>query len=302
MKVGYIGLGVMGGALARRLCKSRDLQVFDLNPDTVAALTSVGATTADSPTALAETCDIVMLCLPRSSNVREAIFGPGGLSEGLKPGAVIIDQTSGDPGETRRMAKELESRHITLIDAPVSGGATGAEEGNIAIMVGASQDVFNRVLPLLESISAKVFRCGEVGAGQIMKLVNNTVSASVRCVTMEAVAMALRNGLDLGTVTEVLNSGGAASRVTERLLPAVIKGEPDSFFYLSLMLKDLNLSTQLAVECGVPLQFGETTRSLLQSAVNSLGPQANYFEITAYIAAQAGVELPGREERARPMP
>ena len=291
MQVGYIGLGVMGSALARRLSLSRPLHVFDLNANALTSLVGAGARAASSPAALAAESDTVMLCLPRSSDVRIALFGEDGVVRGLKPGAIIIDQTSGDPGETRKMAAELSNHDIHLIDAPVSGGAQGAEAGTIAIMVGGDDEQVLRVRPILEEISPNIFHCGGVGSGQVMKLVNNTISASNRFVMLEAVAMGVRNGLDIHTMADVLNSGGARSRASESLLPAIARGEPDSFFLLSLMLKDLNLSTQLAIETGVPLQFGQLTRSMLQMALNAFGPEANYFDISKLVAAQAGIRF-----------
>ncbi|MEZ5649956.1 MAG: NAD(P)-dependent oxidoreductase [Burkholderiaceae bacterium] len=292
MKIGYVGLGVMGGALARRLQSSRDLRVYDLNPDAVAGLVGAGASAADSPASLARDCDVVMLCLPTSAHVREAIFGERGLAEGLKAGAIVVDQTSGDPNETRRMAVELAGRSIEMVDAPVSGGAAGAKAGTIAIMVGGGEAQLASVRPILADISPNVFHCGGIGAGQVMKLINNMVSSTIRMVTLEGVAMGVRNGIDLQTMTDVLNSGGARSRVSENLLPAVIRGRPDSFFLLSLMLKDLNLATQLGVDSGVPLHYGHLTRAMLQTASNTFGPDANYYEVTRLVAMQAGVEFP----------
>ena len=244
MKIGYVGLGVMGAALAQRLVLSRHIDVFDLREDAVKSLVASGATAAASPAVLARGCDVVLLCLPRSSDVRTAIFGKDGLAEGLKPGSTVVDQTSGDPNETRRMAAELAERGIHMIDAPVSGGAAGAKAGAIAIMVGGEEAQIARVRPIFTDISPNVFVCGDIGAGQVMKLINNMVSSTIRFVTLEGVAMGIRNGLDLQTMTDVLNSGGARSKASESLLPAVVRGEPDSFFLLSLMLKDLNLAIQ----------------------------------------------------------
>lgn len=291
MKVGYIGLGVMGGALARRLLLSCPLHVFDLNAEAVAAMVGAGATAATSPAEVAGVADVVLLCLPRSSHVRTVIFGENGLVERLKPGAIVVDQTSGDPNETRRMAAELSRRGVQLIDAPVSGGAAGAEAGTIAIMVGGAEEIVSRVRPVLERISPNVFPCGGTGAGQVMKLINNTISVCNRLAMLEGVAMGLRNGLGLATMTDVLNSGGARSRASEQMLPALVRGEPDSFFLLSLMLKDLNLSAQLAQESGVPLLFGQMARGMLQTASNAFGPGANYFDISDLVAMQAGTSF-----------
>jgi 3-hydroxyisobutyrate dehydrogenase len=289
MSVGYIGLGAMGGALARRLLPSRTLHVCDRNPDLTAAFAELGGVPARTPADIARHCDVIFICVPRSSDVRNVIFGEHGLVNDLKPGTLIVDQTSGDPNETRLMASEIEKREAFMADAPVSGGIRGANAGTIAIMVGAEVGIFDRARPILETISPNIFHCGGIGSGQVMKLVNNTISACIRLATVEAVAMGLKNGLELSTITDVLNSGGARSRVTENLLPALVKREQSAHFALSLLLKDLNLAIGLAADSGVPLHFGHLARSMLQVADNQLGPNANLDEIVKVVAGQAGV-------------
>ncbi len=234
---------------------------------------------------------MIMLCLPRSRDVRAVIFGPNGLADALKPGAVVIDQTSGDPTETRKMSEELARRGVHMVDAPVSGGAAGAAAGTIAIMAGGAREQLDRVRPIFEQISPNIFECGGIGSGQVMKLINNMVSTCNRFAMLEGVAMGKRNGLDLSVMSDVLNAGGARSKSSENMLPAIVRGEPDSFFYLQLMLKDLNLASALATETGIPLQFGQMARGMLQAASNRLGPEANLFEISDYVAAEAGTSF-----------
>lgn len=141
MELGYIGLGNMGGALARRLLRQHKMRVYDLKPENMAKLADKGGVASQSPKALAAQSDIVMTCLPTSKEVRDAIFGADGIAAGLKPGGIIADMTTGDPNATRAMAKELSAQGITLVDAPVSGGPHGADAGTIAIMIGASEEV-----------------------------------------------------------------------------------------------------------------------------------------------------------------
>jgi 3-hydroxyisobutyrate dehydrogenase len=291
MELGYIGLGIMGGALAKRLMLSHRLRVYDLNPAVRADFVERGATVALHPSEVASACDIIFICVPRSENVREIIFGEGGLRQNLAAGKIIIDQTSGDPNQTRAMAAELEKLSVAFIDAPVSGGARGAEAGTIAILVAAAAGNFQKVEPLLKSISPNVFHCGEVGAGHVLKLINNTISTCNRFATLEGVAMGLKNGLSLETMTEVLNTGGARSRITENVLPALLRGERKAHFALSLMLKDLNLASQLAAASGAPLHFGHLARSLLQVSANMLGPEADLQEVADIVAMQAGAKL-----------
>ena len=158
-------------------------------------------------------------------------------------------------------------------------------------MIGGTEPHVTSIRPLLEEISTNITLCGEIGAGQVMKLINNTISTCNRCALLEGLTMGLRNGLDLATMHRVLNTGGAASRLTERMLPGLVSGVPDSFFLLSLMLKDLNLATELAIASGTPLQFGHMARALLQSASHALGPGANLFALSDHLAALAGTSF-----------
>jgi 3-hydroxyisobutyrate dehydrogenase len=291
MQTGYIGLGSMGGALARRLAKTIPLMVYDRSEAACRLLEASGATVAASAHALARDCDIVMICVPRSADVDTILFGPDGIAADLGPGKIVIDQTSGDPSETRQMGEKLANRDVALIDAPVSGGPSGADAGTIAIMVGADDSVYERASPILEAISPNIFRCGALGTGQVMKLVNNTVTMGARFATLEAAAMGVRNGLDLATITDVLNAGGARTKTSENMLPAIVRGEQHAKFALALMLKDLNLANALAIDSGAPLAFGQLTRNTLQVALNEEGEDANLDVIVDLIGRQAGVDL-----------
>ncbi|MES1264317.1 MAG: NAD(P)-dependent oxidoreductase, partial [Variovorax sp.] len=243
MKVGYVGLGSMGGALARRLHRTHPLHVHDLDPAAVARMLEKGARACATLRELAAACDVVLLCLPMSTHVRAAIFGPDGLAAGLRPGTLLVDQSTGDPSETRAMAVELAARDVALIDAPVSGGVQGAEAGTIAIMVGAEAKELTRVEPVLAAISSNVFHAGGVGAGQVMKLVNNLLSGAQRLLTMEAVALAAKNGIDPERACEILLAGGARNSFTEKFMaPHIIKGRLDVGFTLGLMHKDMRLA------------------------------------------------------------
>ena len=142
MKLGFVGLGAMGGALARRLMLSHKLRVLDLRPEAIASFVENGAIPTQDGASMARECDVVMLCLPRSSDVRAAIFGEGGLIVGLTPGQIVVDQTTGNPNETRAMAAELAEKGVIMIDAPVSGGPAGADAGTITIMVGGEKETF----------------------------------------------------------------------------------------------------------------------------------------------------------------
>ena len=291
MQLGYIGLGNMGGALARRILRVHKMRVYDLRPQTMAKLADQGAAPTQSPKALAAECDMVMTCLPTSKEVRDAIFGTEGIAAGLKKGGVIADMTTGDPNATRAMAKELAGSGISLIDAPVSGGPHGADAGTIAIMVGASPELYQRVRPIFETISPNIFRCGDVGTGHVMKLVNNVIAASVRTVTFEAIAMGIKNGLSLKACAEVLAKGSARSYSTEITLPRLLSANAQASFTLGLMHKDVRLATELGVASGSPMLVAGVVRELFQSALNEQGADADVNTMIRLFERQSKVEI-----------
>jgi 3-hydroxyisobutyrate dehydrogenase len=295
MELGYIGLGNMGGALARRILRVHKMRVYDLNPEAMARLADKGGAPSQSPKALAAECDMVMTCLPTSKEVREAIFGPDGIAAGLKKGGIIADMTTGDPNATREMAKELAAKGVSLIDAPVSGGPHGADAGTIAIMIGARADLYQRVKPVFETISPNIFHCGDVGTGHVMKLVNNVIAASVRTVTFEAVAMGIKNGLSLKTCAEVLAKGSARSYSTEITLPRLVSGQMQANFTLGLMHKDVRLATELGVASASPMPVSNLVREIFQTALNDQGAGADVNMLIRLFERQSQVEVvPGK--------
>ncbi|WP_233853013.1 NAD(P)-dependent oxidoreductase [Paraburkholderia sp. HD33-4] len=292
MNVGYVGLGSMGGALARRLLLTHPLVVYDRSPDAVRNLVSLGAVACESPGEVAARCDVVFLCLPTSAHVREVLFGPDGIVQGAGRNTVVVDQTTGDPGETRRMGAELANRGITLIDAPVTGGIKGAEAGTISIMVGAATEVFEAYLPILHAISTNVFHAGGLGAGHVIKLVNNLLSGSQRLLTMEAVALAAKNGIDPEAACKILMSGGANNAFLEKFMaPHVIKGNVSPGFTLGLMHKDVRLACQMASESGMPMFFGSSAREFYQMCINELGANAQVHAAALVFDRIAGTHV-----------
>lgn len=291
MQLGYVGLGNMGAALARRLLRKDKMRVYDLRPEAMERLAGLGGIASQSPKALAAESDLVMTCLPTSKEVREVVFGSDGLASGLKKGAIIADMTTGDPSATREMAKDLAASGITLIDAPVSGGPHGADAGTIAIMVGAPAEVYARVKPIFETISPNIFHCGDVGTGHAMKLVNNVVAAGVRMVTFEAVTMGIKSGLSLETCARVLAKGSARSYTTEITLPKFVKGELKTNFTLGLMLKDVRLATGLGQANASPMPVANLVREIFQMAVNELGAESDINSLVHLHERQSKVEF-----------
>ncbi|MCX7365913.1 MAG: NAD(P)-dependent oxidoreductase [Alphaproteobacteria bacterium] len=291
MKIGFVGLGRMGGALARRLMREHRLSVFDLRPEVRQAFAQEGAEAMASPVALAKECDLVLTCLPTSAEVRDVICGADGLAAGLKKGSLIADMTTGDPNATRQMAEMLRAREIELIDAPVSGGPHGAVAGTIAIIVGSTEAQFARMRPVFATISPNIFHTGGVGTGQIMKLVNNVIAAGVRAATFEGVALGVKNGLDLKTCVDILQKGTARSYTTELALPGLLDPNRKMTFSLGLMHKDVRLATDVAAQSGVPMPLASAVREVFLTAINELGYETDLNDLIRVCERQARVAI-----------
>jgi len=291
LNVGYVGLGAMGGAVARRLMTSRRLHIFDTRPEVVRELVAEGAIACPDLVSLARACDIIMLCLPTSSVVRRVILGNEGLAEALESGKIIIDQTTGDPAETQAIAAELARIGVQLVDAPLSGGPDGAAAGTVAIMCGGSADALRRVRPLLESISPNILDCGKGGNGHLAKVVNNAVSSLGRLVTYECVAAGFKYGLTLADMSDVLNKSSGWSGASRKVLPALGCGRSTAKLMLELKVKDLSLAAQLGMSGGAPMMISSVVRSLYEAGANQLGGTADVDEMTHLYEAMAAVKF-----------
>jgi 3-hydroxyisobutyrate dehydrogenase len=291
MELGYIGLGNMGGALARRLLREHKIRAFDLRPEVVARFAEAGAIPTQSAQALARESEMIMTCLPTSAQVRDVLFGEGRVAEVLRPGQIWADMTTGDPGETREMAKQLAEKGVQMIDAPVSGGPHGANAGTIAIMVGAPPELFAKVKPIFATISPNIFHTGEVGTGHVMKLVNNVISAGVRAVTFEALAMGIKNGLSLETCTAVLQKGSARSAATELALPKLLNNDFTVSFTLALMHKDVRLATKLGNDSATPMILANVVREMFQTVINEHGADQDTQTLVKLFEKNANVAI-----------
>jgi 3-hydroxyisobutyrate dehydrogenase len=294
VRVGYLGLGAMGGALSAHLAKGHDLTVIDRNPAAVAALVAKGAKAASSAADLARDCDIILLCLPRTSDVRDALFGPGGLAEGLALGKLVIDQTSGNPGQTAKIAADLGRQGVQMMDAPVSGGIPAAEAGKVTIIASGPDAPWERAEPVLRAMTEKVFRCSpRVGDGQALKLVNNAIGAGYRMATLELVALGRAAGLGLAPMVEALNTGPAANFTSRNMLAGLVEGRSTTNFALSLMVKDLNEALALGVATGSSMPMTAGARGLMQMGLHILGAEAKLDDVIPLTERLAGVSLTG---------
>ena len=275
MTVGYVGLGNMGGALARRLQLTHRLLVHDRDATAVKRLVDGGAVACADLKDLASRCDVIMLCLPTSREVRQVLFDESGLADQVALGTMIVDQTSGDPTATRAMAAEVRTRGAELIDAPVSGGIEGADAGTIAIMVGAEPEHYARIHPILAAISPNVFHTGGVGTGHTMKLVNNLLSCAQRLLTFEGMALAAKNGIEPRAAVEILLTSGGRNGFLEQVMgPHILNGNLEAGYTLGLAHKDVRLACELGIDSEVPMFFGNLTRELYRLCAAEMGRDA----------------------------
>lgn len=297
VKVGFIGLGAMGRALARHLPSVCELSVYDLNPTAMEELAAHGAQPASSPAQLGADKDVVFLCLPRSADVETVLFGEAGLESALAPGSIVIDQTSGIPSETRRFAARLAQRGIAMLDAPVAGGVPGALAGTITIMMSGDVAAYEAALPLLHGISPNVYRCSDrVGDAQALKSINNIINAAYRVSTLEIVAVGRAMGLSMATMAQALHENPGRNFMTAKMLPALAEGRASTDFSMALMVKDLNQAIALSEESRASTPLSDLARGLMLTTLNMAGPNARLEDIVPFMERLAGQSFTGAAE------
>ena len=252
--VGFIGLGTMGRAMACNLLGAGfAVRAFDVAPAAVAALAAKGATAVDQVAAAAAGADIVITMLPDTPQVEQIVLGPGGLLAAPPSGRLIADMSTISPQASRRMHAACAERGIALLDAPVSGGPSGAKDAALSIMVGGDAAAFTAARPYFAALGRNIVHVGPAGAGQTVKLCNQIVCGINLQAICEALALARAAGVDLAQLRDVLLGGSAASWMLDRLGPAMIRGDTTAGFRIDLMLKDLRLVQELAQSLAVPL-------------------------------------------------
>lgn len=276
--IAFIGLGNMGGPMAQNLIKAgHSLQVFDLAPAALEAAKAAGAIVAANPAAAIVGAEVVISMLPASKHVEGVYLGEQGLLAAIKAGTLVIDCSTIAPASSRKVGEAAKARGIEFIDAPVSGGTAGAAAGTLSFMVGGSAAAFERAKPYLEKMGKNLFHCGDVGAGQVVKIANNMLLAIHMAGTAEALALGVANGLDPKVLSEVMSksSGRNWSLEVYNPWPGVQENVPASRGYSggfgsSLMLKDLGLAAEASIASGSPIPLGELARNLyaMHSAEN----------------------------------
>lgn len=292
MKIGLIGLGIMGKPMAKNILKGgyTDLLVSDLNQAAVAEVVAAGAKSATNRE-IGESCDVVMTMLPNSPHVKSVMLGETGVAAYMRPGAVFIDMSSINPVASKEIAAALAEKNIEMLDAPVSGGEPKAIDGSLSFMVGGKQEVFDRFKPLLDTMGASVVRCGEVGAGNTTKLANQIIVACNIQALAEALTLAQKAGVDPRLVFEAIKGGLAGSTVMNAKAPMMIAGNDKPGFKIDLHIKDLNNALDCAHSVGAPVPMTAEVQEILQWLHNHEGGQKDHSAIAQYYEYLSDIRL-----------
>jgi 2-hydroxy-3-oxopropionate reductase len=278
MKFGFIGLGVMGGHMARHLSGKYDLTVLDVDPQRMSAVT--GAAPASSLAEVCEKSDAVFLSLPTTAIVENVVTGAEGLLSLLSAGKAVIDLSTTEPEASKRMARALAEKQIDFLDAPVSGGEGGARDATLSIMVGGEKEVFERYKPVLETMGSSAVRVGDTGAGGVAKLVNNMIVGSTFTVIAESFALGAQCGLDQSVLYDAIKGGWAGSTVLNVAAPGIINRDFEPGGSIDLLFKDIGYALSLARSHNVPTPMTAMSDEIFKAArASGRGPKAQQIVI-----------------------
>ena len=289
--VGFIGLGTMGRPMARNLLVAGyPVVAHNRSRGPVEELSTAGADAADAPAEVAERAAVVITMLPDTSDVEDVAFGASGVMESLRPGLLIVDMSTIRPALARRIAREAREHGADALDAPVSGGELGAREASLSVMVGGSEDSFQRARPILRSMGRNVTWIGEPGAGQVAKAANQVIVGVTIQAVAEALLLAARSGVDPARVREALLGGFAQSRILEVHGQRMLDRDFDPGFRSRLHRKDLAIAVDAGREAGVALPSAALVGEALSALVGSGGGDQDHSALLRVLEAMSGRE------------
>ena len=293
--VGFIGLGNMGGGMSVNIQRAGyPMVVYDLREEAAKPLLEGGARLANSPAEVASLCDITLTSLPGPKEVESVSTGLEGVLEGMKPGGIYIDLSTSRPTLIREIEPKFRQKGCHVLEAPVSGGKSGAASGNLAVMVGGEREIFDRVKPILDSFGDKVFYAGSIGAGSVAKLVHNMIGHGVRQAIAEGLTLGVKAGVEAEALWECIRRGslGRMSGLHEGIARTVFTGEFDPpSFALELSRKDIGLATDLGREFNVPMPVANLVEQIAIQGMNR-GWGGRDSSVTFLLQEeQAGVEV-----------
>ena len=274
MKIGFIGLGNVGGKLAGSLLRNgKDVMVRDLNDALVATFVEKGAKAAASPKAMAEACDITITCLPSPAASAAVLEAEDGVLAGLSAGKIWAEMSTTDEAEVKRLGAMVKAKGAEPIDCPVSGGCHPAATGNIAILAGCDRAAFDRMLPVLTVLGRRVLHTGPLGSASVLKVITNYLATANLISLTEALTTAKAAGMDLGTAYEAIKISSGNSFVHETESQVILNGSRDISFTMDLVLKDIGLFQTIADRAGVPLELNPKMIEIFEDGQRRYGPR-----------------------------
>ena len=291
MKVGFIGLGIMGKPMAKNLLAAGyELMVSDLHPENVEQVTAAGAEAADN-VRIAKECQVIITMLPNSPQVKQVMLGEEGIAQHMGEGQVLIDMSSINPTASQEIARALKERGVEMLDAPVSGGEPKAIDGTLSIRVGGEKRVFEAHEELLLCMGSSAVYCGKIGAGNTTKLANQIIVACNIQALAEALTLAQKAGVEPKLVFEAIRGGLAGSTVMDAKAPMMIEGNDKPGFKIDLHIKDLNNALDCAHSVGAPVPMTAQVQEILQWLHSHGGGQKDHSAIAQYYEQLADIQI-----------
>ena len=292
MRIGFIGLGNVGGKLAGSLLRnSYDLTVRDLDREAARQFLDAGAAWADSPREMAEACDVVVTCLPSPAACSTVMEADDGILAGLSAGKVWMEMSTTDEAEVRRMGALVQAVGAEPVDCPVSGGCHRAATGNIAILAGCERSTFERVLPVLTAMGRRILHTGPLGSASVLKVVTNYLATANLVTLSEALVTAAAAGMDLSTTYEAIRVSSGNSFVHETESQVILNGSRDISFTMDLVVKDIGLFDDVATRHGVPLEVSPLLRRIFEDGQARYGPREWSPNIIRRLEEPTGLEI-----------
>ena len=293
MKVAFLGLGAIGAPMARHLAPRYELSVWNRTGSRASEFAKLSSSQAStSPADAVRGAAVAITCLPTSREVESLLDGPDGMLGAFDRGATLIDCTSGDPATSRRIAARLAERGVGFVDAPVSGGVSGAMKGTLTIMCGGDEATMARARPVLEAFGEKIVLCGPIGSGHAVKAVNQAMLGIHIWSLSEGLVALQKAGVSTATALDVINSSSGRSNTSMNLFPERVSTRAfPRTFKLALMDKDVRIAADFAREHGVPSPLMQLASELLREARRELGEDADHVETVKVLEQWAGVKL-----------
>ncbi len=294
MKVGFIGLGTMGKPMVRNLMKAgHEVVVFNRSQPAIDQMVSEGATRGTSYAHVGAECPVVITMVPNAPDVKAVLFGDSGVLSAAKPGTIVIDMSSIAPAESRNICAACAEKGVRMMDAPVSGGESGAVAGTLSIMCGGDRALFDECRELLSAMGRNIVYCGEIGAGNTVKLVNQIIVAGNMAVMAEGLMLARSAGVDPETAFQAVRGGLAGSAIMEAKAPKMISGEYSPTFTVDLHTKDLTNAVEAGHSFGSPLPVTAQVFEMYQQLrAQGLG-KLDHSSLAKFYERLAGREISG---------